>query len=405
MQRSPRWLLPAIGGLILAVLLCWQLMPKRQPAEQPEELTVALYQYVPDQARFEKAIQSQWERSHPEVQLRFVKWDCYLEAPRDDIDVFVFDSVYLGSYINAGMLSPIPQDRIADANDILPYALDACTVNEEVYALPEFLCSDILYTRRGDTELKEVASVADLYAALGDYSFGKSAEPEGKGLLMDMTSSDEKTLKYLQAHIDSQGHYEEEFAPPASASHPDEAGKSLLMLAKMGAAWQESNPVGADEPYGQAALFARGVGRAYIGFTESLSNMGDYANEVDLRLFSMATAKNVPVFYADLAGVNAHVAEDKKDFAFDLVNVITGTDVLVAALASSDSNGVPQYLLVGRKSVYDQLAAEYPLYATLKQLVEMPDAHVMRVMPDGQAYLKENGPAIEEHVSADLDAA
>ena len=133
-------------------------MPKRQPTEQPEELTVALYQYVPDQARFEKAIRSQWERSHPEVQLRFVKWDCYMEAPRDDIDVFVFDSVYLGSYLNAGMLSPIPQDRIPDANDILPYALDACTVNEEVYALREFLCSDILYTRRGDTGLKEVAS-------------------------------------------------------------------------------------------------------------------------------------------------------------------------------------------------------------------------------------------------------
>ena len=177
------------------------------------------------------------------------------------------------------------------------------------------------------------------------------------------------------------------------------------MLAKMGAARQESNPVGADDPYGQAALFARGVGRAYIGFIESMSNMGDYANEVDLRLFSMATAKNVPVFYADLAGVNAHVAKDKRDLAFDLVNVITGTDVLVAALAPSDSKSVPQYLLVGRKSVYDQLAAEYPLYATLKQLVETPDAHVMRVMPDGRAYLKENGPAIEEHVSADFDAA
>ena len=129
--------------------------------------------------------------------------------------------------------------------------MDACTVNEEVYALPEFLCSDILYTRRGDTALKEVASVADLYAALGDYSFDES----------DTSWHLQTAMAYL----------------------------SIFWLGERASMtnWQQSNP----------------------------------------------------------------------------------------------------------------------LYATLKQLVETPDAHVMRVMPGGQAYLKENGSAIEEHVSADFDAA
>jgi len=42
-----------------------------------------------------------------------------------------------------------------------------------------------------------------------------------------------------------------------------------------------------NDAYVRAKWFAEGRGRAYIGYSESMNAMGDYANEVTPRLFSL----------------------------------------------------------------------------------------------------------------------
>ena len=42
-----------------------------------------------------------------------------------------------------------------------------------------------------------------------------------------------------------------------------------------------------NDAYVRAKWFAEGRGRAYIGCSESMNAMGDYANEVTPRLFSL----------------------------------------------------------------------------------------------------------------------
>lgn len=66
-----------------------------QPDETNTTLNVALYGYVPDTERFEKAVQESWEKAEPNVTLNFVNWDCYEEEPTENVDVFVFDAIYL----------------------------------------------------------------------------------------------------------------------------------------------------------------------------------------------------------------------------------------------------------------------------------------------------------------------
>ncbi|MEN9865146.1 MAG: hypothetical protein RL748_736, partial [Pseudomonadota bacterium] len=63
-------------------------------------LNVALYPYVPRPQQFQAAVTAAWSRVEPGVTLNFIsdesKWDGgYSTDPAADIDVFVFDAMYL----------------------------------------------------------------------------------------------------------------------------------------------------------------------------------------------------------------------------------------------------------------------------------------------------------------------
>ena len=232
--------------------------------------------------------------------------------------------------------------------------------------------TDLLYTRRGDTELESVRNLVDLYALLGD-----------DGMLTDMDSDIIRICIYLQALMDENHCYMDTFPPLEEETLSREAVEALAMLRDM----RRKDPAGLPEDggmYQYARRFADGEGRVYIGYSESMDLMGDAASETDFRLISMTDDENIPVFYVDAAAINARIPEEKKALAFDLLNMITGTDLLVQA---SQRNGLPRYLLAARGSVYDSLAPDFPLYGRLKEIAMVPNAHVFRIRPDGSAYL------------------
>ena len=51
-----------------------------------------------------------WEAKHPDMKLELVDWYCYDEDLPDDLDVFVFDGIYLTEYLEKGYLLPIPEE-------------------------------------------------------------------------------------------------------------------------------------------------------------------------------------------------------------------------------------------------------------------------------------------------------
>ena len=79
----------------------------------PEErtLSVALFPYIPDPVLYEESVRKAWEEVHPEIPLRIVKWDCYYEEIPEDLDVFVFDSLFLPLYVSHGELLEIPDAK------------------------------------------------------------------------------------------------------------------------------------------------------------------------------------------------------------------------------------------------------------------------------------------------------
>lgn len=368
--------------LIIAALLCligiFGILTIRNrttgSTQDPLTLNVSLYKYIPDYNAFEKIVSECWKEKHPEVELNFTDWDCYSKEVPDDLDVFVFDTLSLDAFAGKGCLLALSREDIQDYDDLIPSFMEGCRVIDEICAVPQFLCTDLLYTRKEDAALKNVDSIYALYSALAE-----------RELLTEKESAFSKATMYLQALTDEKQQYLDQYPPIEAGKLSAKAQQSLEMVASM----RQEDPNGVPEDgdsYFYAKKFAAGEGRAYIGYSESMNAMGDSASDMDFRLFSMTDDNNIPLFYVDAAAVNAKISEEKRALALDFLNMITSKDTLARA---SIHDGKPLYLLTARYSIYDALASEYPIYKELKSVATVPDAFVFRIKPDGDAYIEE----------------
>lgn len=357
-------------------------------AEQPDSLTAAIFKYIPDPVRFETAIREEWNRRHPDIALKFVDWDCYDQEIPNDIDVFIFDAIYLDHYIKQGALLPIHEEEIENKDDLIPYALNAAAVDGVLYAVPQFLCTNLLYTRKNDTDLADANDIDNLYQVIGELPSEKILLPENEGLLVQIASAVENFIWYILAFLD----YEDTFPEEYITFDPDwisaEAIDSLEEIREMAGtkqlAWMSKN-----NAYIRAEWFARGRGRAYIGYSEAMSVMGDALNDIDFRRFSFTDGEGeeIPIFFADMTGINAQIRAEKQPYAIELLNVITGTDVMVQASSPSKPGESYQYLLSARESVYDTIGKVNQVYNKLKDIISDPKSILFIVRDEDLQYL------------------
>ena len=371
--QKPKHTLYIFLAVILCMVVCLVIL-KTGNTPEPVTMNVSLYKVVPDYDSFKKTIADRWKEKHPEVELNFENWDCYSGEVPEGLDVFVFDTISLDSFAERGFLLALSEKDIQDYNDLIPSFVEGCRVNGTLYAIPQFLCADLLYTRKNDADLKNVQNIDDLYSVLGD-----------SGLLLEKHSFTSKIGLYLQALIDEKQSYMDQYPPIKEGELSPIATDSLEKMRKMHLTDSEGDLEDESRFY-YARKFAEGMGRAYIGYSEAMNEMGESASDMDFRLFSMTDSKNIPVFYVDAAAINAKISSKKRALALDLLNIITGTDALARA---QTNGGSPQYLLSARYSIYDAMASDYPLYEELKKIASVPDAFVFRIKPDGNDYLEE----------------
>ena len=360
------------AAIVLGLLADFGVVQGARAAEAVQ-LNVSLYKVIPEYDSFEATVRQCWQEKHPEVELVFSDWNCYDPEVPDDLDVFVFDTTSLDTFAGKGYLLALSEEQIEDYDDLIPGFMEGCRVDGTICVVPQLLCADILYTRKGDTALKDVQSIDDLYDILG-----------GDGLLTDKSSKIILICTYLQALIDETRGSVDAFPLVEEDSLSSGAVGSLEKMRDMRQIDPEAAPHSSDRFY-YARKFAEGMGRAYIGYTEAMDVMGEAASDMDLRLFSMKGETDIPVFYADVVAVNAKIGDEKKALALELLNMLTGKELL---LRVSDHEADPRYLLPARNSVYDALAETYPLYGKLKQIATVSDARVFRIQPDGVAYME-----------------
>ena len=353
-------------------------------------LRAALYEPVPDQERFREAIRNEWGERHPDIPLEFADWSCYGQDPTDDLDIFVYDAMYFDKYLDQGWLLPLTDDEIENREDLIPFALEGCTADGTVYSIPEFLCADFLFTRRDDAAMSEVDTIPELFAVLGPVGSEDVPFQENEGLLVNLSVKSCLFSWYFQALADAEQADTADLLPVDPDRLSTEAYDSLAMVRKMAGLAQMTWIPEDGYEFARGESFAQGYGRAFIGPSENLGVMGDEAENMDIRLISMTDDSNIPYFYADHAAVNAHIRPDKRALAVELLNVITGTKVMVSACSPNGPEENYQYLLPARISAYDELGKTDPVYGQLRALAADPEARIYEVSYADLKSLSEN---------------
>lgn len=315
-------------------------------------------------------------------------WDAYTSDPNNTLDVFSFDGIYLSSFSEKGYLLPIPPEKIQEREDLIPFTLAGCTFGGTLYALPQLLCADFLYTRKDDTALSGITDVMTLYDILGDRETQGVTPEENEGLLVDLSDAFfTKTVMYLDALMDEQQNYTDYNELPDTTNLSEKVLALLKIMRRMGGEEQINFKPEDDDEFVRARWFAEGKGRALIAYSEAMSAMGDRVDEVTVRLFSYGTEKNIPLFYTDMVGISSNISEDKKELALELANVLISEEVLTEMSRPENDDDYPQYLLVARKSVYDALSRDYPIYKLLKDIVNHKENHVFRMGAEAKEFI------------------
>lgn len=353
-------------------------------------MTLAIYPYVPRPKQFEIVIREAWNKAEPGVTLKFVDWDCYSTDPPRDLDVFVFDAIFLSYFQKKGFLAAIKLDEARDPGDFLAYALEGTELAGTLYGIPQLGCASILFYRQGDQQLTDAETLSAVVKAIGECTYTTEIPPSGTGLMVDISGGTTAACYYLDAVEDIYGKYTDTPPLPPDNTLINPWGihnvRKLLRMASV----KQAKYYNDENPYQRGTWFARGRGRAMIGYTETMSAMDEKAlKTVSFKPMPFSDGTGVSLFYSDIIGINSAVTDpEKRRLALKLANLMASTQVVVDCFRPTPENNYPQYLMPVRHSVFYILGKEFPIYNKMYQMVIKCDPHLFRIGPDSKTWLK-----------------
>ncbi len=243
------------------------------------------------------------------------------------------------------------------------------------------------FYRKGDLKIGQVNNIYELYKKIGANPSEQIPPPGNKGLLIDMSGGTTKASMYSEALIDVNGQYTEyDILPPLDPLN-DKVIRGMRKLIDMAGEKQSQYVPEDSDAYVRASWFAQGSGRAFIGYSESMMSMGDYADQVRFKPISLSAGEDIPLFYSDVVSVNSKTAHP--ELAKKLANVMASADTVEQALRPQADGQYPQYLLPARHQVYETLMQDYPIYTELARIVNNPSNRVFRLGPEVRTWLQD----------------
>jgi len=364
------------------------------------ELTVGVYPWVPRVDQFKQAIEEAWKTKHPDISLKFSKnWDGGYNDNPSQLDVFVFDAIFLSNFREEGYLAYIEDNEVDNLSDILKYAVDGSRSGDELYGIPQLGCASILFFRKGDEQLEKASSIAELVNVLGQCQYTNEKPPKNERLMVNVSGGTTAACLYVDTVEDVYGKYT--INPPLPLEESQINNWAISNLRNVVAMASAKNALYDGKPYIRAKWFGEGYGRATIGYTEALSAMGNARENVDFKLmpFYSRQGGGVSLFYADIIGINSKTKN--RALALELANLMASEDVIVKSIGSG-SNNYPQYLMPVRHSVFNTLKKEFPLYDKMYKLVTQADPKLFRLGENARNWLTNMKSKIKDTIFASV---
>jgi thiamine pyridinylase len=365
------------------------------------QLTVGLYPYVPRVEQFQAAVTAEWSKVQPDVQLHFLtfdEWDGgYTTNPPAGADVYVFDALFFESYRQQGLMEPLAAGEISNIDDFLPYALEGVKANGQFYAIPQLGCANLLIYDRRDTPITNATTIDQLTNTLKQCTYTSQIPPDRRGLLIAMGDGLTDAALYLDtAHEITQQYPYPQPATPADLD--PSAIADLKQVLTLSSFLNATTPTPGQ--YDFATYFSNGWGRAYVGFSESMSQLSDDArSNIAFKVMPFSNAPPARAdFYADVIAVNPTVNQrGTRTLAIQLANVMAATETMVKSTGRS-GNLPPQYLMVTRPSIFQALKKNDSIYARMASLANSSNPVMFKLNSQGPAWLSSMQDNIEHAV-------
>ena len=271
------------------------------------------------------------------IEFRF--WNCYLEPPGKDGDIYVYDGMALSALADRGFIRPLPELLVPDG--IFEWVLDGSWFEKELYDLPFLVCTDVLISRKEEDEpVQNLFDIRDGMAApmksmIGEYytfAYFNSSEKDRGSLA---------ALLYLLERI---------------------GGKKFLIRSDI-------------VNYDGRARFARGECRYLLGFTEDLRYLpeGDYI--VRKSNLSDSSTIEVPFCYVNYISIGEGASEEKIPDCIAMLELLS-KDMFIRTFAEAE--GKMRYILPAREGMYAELIQRDALYEPLYEIASDRNNCVLR---------------------------
>ena len=393
-------------GLAIACFFLTTILSFSTPAwavPNGKSINVGLYPYVPRLDQFKQSLESAWQQIEPEVSLNILpsdKWDGgYDLEPPENIDVYVFDAIFLNYFRSQGWLLPLKSEEVQGADDFLSYAIQGVKSSPDTYdAIPQLGCTNILFYWNTDTPLKNARNLDDIYHTIGQCRFTSQEPPNREGLMVDMAGGTTNACLYIDALASTLNQF-----PVPKPWKPQEVNqeaianlRKLLRMSSYDNATQDTS-----DPYIRANWFSNGQGRAVIGFTESMSVMNQEAlKNIDLKVMPLSNDDRKALFYADVIGIHPKTVErGNRELAVKLANLIASSDYMVNSIGA-DKSGIPQYLMPTRHTVFNRLSQSNPNYQKMYNLVETANPILFTLDSQVRTWLNTMKGTIKQEIRA-----
>nr|WP_293064553.1 MULTISPECIES: thiamine pyridinylase [unclassified Moorena] len=258
--------------------------------------------------------------------------------------------------------------------------------------MPQLGCANIIFYHKEDAAIANATKLDEIQNVLGSCTYTSEIPPDIRGMMLDMSGATTNATLYLDIAHSLTGQYP--FPLPWEKSELNsqaiENMQELLGMASYENATDSMEPK--QQPYQQAEWFSNGWGRAFMGYTEAISNMSENTRQnIGFKVMPLSDQdQSYPeVFYADLIGVNTTTKErGTRDLAVKLANTMAASTTMIASIGPDASHPYPQYLMATRPSVFQTLEESFPLYGDMFRLIQGQNIIMFKVNDQSRSWLE-----------------
>ncbi len=344
------------------------------------QLTVSLYPFIPNAEKFYLKIETLFEQQNPDIDLVIKLNVNYYEDNTgilyEDADVYEVDCIFLKDFIKKGKIQNLANDNFLFKQDELMPAAGIVFSEKKLLAVPHWLCGNFLFYNSSDSAMNNLTKLSELEKVIG-------VNPSLKrGLLIDLKGKLTLGELYADALFDQYKDIELVKKHTSLATIDKPTIDNLNRLPKMtyadwGRVDDYHNKIGFYQKQ-----FAKGNGRAFVGYSESLYYILDElnnscykeegcipGNNIIINEFPLSEKGSTPAGWIDALAIDAKVKDQKLNDATTFINFLISKETYHLALIP-DYGDAPRYLLPAYKQFYTDVLVlqNAPCYKQLYSL-------------------------------------